>query len=146
VPAVEWYDHQLVGVVIGAATALVVGFLTLRHQRATRWDEPRRLVYSRFIAAVATFDEASRSEVLAVNADAVPPPTTVLNALRKGVTMRNSAAHVGTRHVDADDVERVVNAVSDLLWLFDYYAGEDWAVQHLRVSVQAELGLREPQG
>ncbi len=81
-----------------------------------------------------------------VNAGAglVPPPRAILEALRKGVPMRNSAAHIGTRHVDADDVERVVDAVNDLLWLFDYYAGEDWAVQYLSDSVQIGLGLREP--
>ena len=81
-----------------------------------------------------------------VNADGalVPPAPSILNHLRNGVTMRNTAAHIGVRHLDADDVEHVVAAVSDLLWLFDYYAGEDWALQHLSDSVQAELGLRTP--
>lgn len=67
--AVEWYDHQIIGVVSGAmiaaTAALVIGMVTLRHQRETRWDEPRRLVYSRFLAAVTTFDEAGHSEALA---------------------------------------------------------------------------------
>ena len=81
-----------------------------------------------------------------VNADAAlaPPAKSILDALRKGVTMRNSATHIGTRHVDIDEVEHVVDAVSDLLWLFDYYGGEEWAQQYLSESVQAELGLREP--
>lgn len=63
--SVEWYDHQIVGVILGAVITLLIGTFTLRYQRATRWDEPRRLVYSRFLAAATTFDEAGHSEALA---------------------------------------------------------------------------------
>lgn len=65
VVSVEWYDHQIVGVILGAAITLLIGTFSLRYQRATRWDEPRRLVYSRFVAAATTFDEAGHSETLA---------------------------------------------------------------------------------
>jgi hypothetical protein len=73
-----------------------------------------------------------------VNSDAafVPPARSILDELRKGVTMRNSAAHIGARHVDIDDVEHVVDAVTDLLWLFEYYVGNDWALQYLSDSLQ----------
>lgn len=63
--SVEWYDHQIVGVILGAAITLLIGTFSLRYQRATRWDEPRRLVYSRFLAAATTFDRAGHSEALA---------------------------------------------------------------------------------
>jgi hypothetical protein len=74
----------------------------------------------------------------------VPPPISILDALRKGVTMRNSAAHVGARALDHDDVEEVMEAVQDLLWLFDYYAGHRWALEHLSHEKKVEMGLREP--
>jgi hypothetical protein len=74
----------------------------------------------------------------------VPPPDSVLKALRKGVTIRNSAAHVGARRLDPDDVDEVLNAVHDLLCLFDYYAGQGWALEHLSYDVAVEAGVREP--
>lgn len=55
----------LAAAVIGAVPALLVGMANVRHHRATRWDEPRRLVYSRFVAAVTDFNGAAHSETLA---------------------------------------------------------------------------------
>lgn len=74
----------------------------------------------------------------------VPPPRSILDTLRKGVRMRNSAAHVGARDLNSDDVEAVIGAVQDLLWLFDYYAGHRWALEHLSYERGVELNLREP--
>lgn len=74
----------------------------------------------------------------------VPPPSSILDSLRKGVKMRNSAAHVGARALDHDDVQAVIEAVQDLLWLFDYYAGHRWALDHLSYERSVELNLREP--
>ena len=43
-----------------------------------------------------------------------------------------------------DDVETVIEAVQDLLWLFDYYSGHDWALNHLSYERGVELNVWEP--
>jgi hypothetical protein len=79
-----------------------------------------------------------------VDPSLVPPPERLLEALRKGVTIRNAVAHVGTRSVDPDTIHDVLDAVQDLLWLFDYYAGHHWALAHLSYETSVAAGLREP--
>lgn len=65
----EWYQHQMVGVLLGAvitaATAFLVTIFNVRHLRAVRWDEPRRLVYSRFLAVVVDLNTSGHAEALA---------------------------------------------------------------------------------
>lgn len=61
------------------------------------------------------------------------PPQALLDALRKGIRLRNKTVHVGHQHaIDADSLDDVLYGVSDLLWLLDYYSGFDWALSHMR--------------
>ena len=59
-------------------------------------------------------------------------------ALSIGVLLRNRLVHTDSATPDDKRVEDVLLAVSDLLWIFDYYLGNDWALSHVRPEILAE--------
>jgi hypothetical protein len=64
----------------------------------------------------------------------------VLDAIRKGVTLRNDLAHRGERPPDFDTLESILLAIKDCLWLFDYYGGYAWAAEFIsRESLEAMM-------
>jgi hypothetical protein len=69
-----------------------------------------------------------------INGEVRPPPEDVLVTLRKGTTMRNMAAHHDPSGLDYDAVAKVLEAVEYVLWMCDYYAGNTWAVEHLKTD------------
>jgi hypothetical protein len=84
--------------------------------------------YLPLLPARCTFDER------------VPaPPKALLDILNKGVTIRNQLSHVGTPSPRIEDVEAILQAAHDVLWLIDYYSGTPWAAEHLRPETRAEL-------
>jgi hypothetical protein len=70
-----------------------------------------------------------------------PPPDAILDALKKGVQLRNRVAHVGAASLSYDTVEEVLKAVHDVLWLLDYYRGFKWALDNLTGETMTALGL-----
>lgn len=68
-----------------------------------------------------------------------PPPNGVLAVLKKGVTIRNQLSHAGTVNPTIEDVEEILQAVHDLLWLIDFYSGSEWALSFLRPETRNEL-------
>lgn len=68
-----------------------------------------------------------------------PPPAEVLETLRKGVTIRNQLSHAGTLNPSIEEVEEILRAVHDLLWLIDFYSGSEWALGFLRPETRAGL-------
>jgi hypothetical protein len=68
-----------------------------------------------------------------------PPPAAVLESLKKGVTIRNQLSHAGASSPSIEDVEEILRAVQDVLWLVDYYSGSQWALGFLRAKTNAEL-------
>ena len=67
------------------------------------------------------------------------PPQELLDTLRKGVTMRNRLSHAGGASPSTEDVENILEAVRDLLWLTDYYSGVPWAFGHISDVTRAQL-------
>jgi hypothetical protein len=67
------------------------------------------------------------------------PPNDVLDTLRKGVTIRNQLSHAGNVNPSIDDVEEILRAVQDLLWIIDFYSGSEWALGFLRPETRAQL-------
>ena len=57
-----------------------------------------------------------------------PPPAQVIDLLSKGVTIRNQLSHAGASNPSTDDVEEILLAVRDVLWLIDFYVGSEWAL------------------
>ena len=71
---------------------------------------------------------------------AIVPPDNLIETINKGVTARNAASHAGLPLPDQEFVERVLNAVSDMLWILDYYTGRRWALDHLSAETRTALG------
>ncbi len=72
------------------------------------------------------------------NQPIVPPPRLV-ETVKKATHSRNKTIHAGNRDLDPDFVLRVIDTVADLLWIFDVYAGNAWALNHVSAETRAEL-------
>ncbi len=66
-------------------------------------------------------------------------PQEVLDVIRKCVTIRNNLAHKGTANLNYDNVENILLAVYDLLWLMDYYSGFEWACDYIRPETRSKM-------
>jgi hypothetical protein len=76
-------------------------------------------------------------------------PARIPRSIRKvivdrAVPLRNKIAHSGTGTVTGLELEPILWAIEDLLWLLDYYRGYSWALEHVRPETIAELGLKAP--
>ncbi len=69
----------------------------------------------------------------------LPPPKDLMNLIKKGIEKRNKIVHTGRGNIDDEFLETLFLAIQDLLWLFDYYAGFDWAFDHIRPETKAAL-------
>jgi len=67
-------------------------------------------------------------------------PVGTLAMIKKGVTLRNQTAHRGHARLEADTVADVLATVRDLLWLCDYLAGYEWALQYVSSPLRNALG------
>jgi hypothetical protein len=59
------------------------------------------------------------------------PSGVVAKALVDGVAIRNKVVHSGGESVKGETVERVLKGVADLLWLLDFFQGQEWALGHV---------------
>jgi hypothetical protein len=71
-----------------------------------------------------------------------PPPKSTMGAIRSGVKSRNDIVHGRGETPTSDQVRSLLLAVKDLLYLCDYYAGNQWALDLIRAGVRRELGLK----
>jgi hypothetical protein len=76
---------------------------------------------------------------LRINGNVLCPPTWLIDVIKKGVGLRNKIVHGHDIPLKSDSLRDVLEAVHDLLYLFDLYAGYEWAVRHLSVRMQSSL-------
>lgn len=76
-----------------------------------------------------------------INGKVVSPPKLILKEIKDGVSIRNTIVHSGKGKKDYDKAERILAAVKDLLWLFDYYSGHTWALENMREETLNALRL-----
>lgn len=69
----------------------------------------------------------------------LPPPESIMNLLKKAVTIRNRIAHIGGKPPDDETLDQILEAISDTLWLLDYYCGHLWAYNHIAERTRQEL-------
>ncbi len=76
------------------------------------------------------------------------PPKHVRAAYQKAVELRNELVHTGGRAggrwhqtLDSFDLDRLLDAAADLLWLFDVYRGHSWGLEHLSNETRKALDL-----
>lgn len=67
------------------------------------------------------------------------PPRSIRTELHNGVKARNGTAHAGSESPKTEDLEKLLLAVRDLLYLLDLYCGFDWAIEHIRDEVKEEM-------
>jgi len=71
---------------------------------------------------------------LKIKSKVLPPPQELRKIVDKGVQLRNKLAHGGELEIKADDLENLLNAIRDILYLLDYYAGQKWAFSNISVE------------
>jgi len=69
----------------------------------------------------------------------LPPPKSIMDLLKKAVAIRNQVAHIGGKPSDDETLDQILEAISDTLWLLDYYCGHLWAYSHIAESTRQEL-------
>jgi hypothetical protein len=67
------------------------------------------------------------------------PPKNIYKAIDEGVQFRNKVVHVGRQAPRYEDIEKILLAVKDFLWLIDYYCGHSWSLQHIRKKTLKEM-------
>jgi hypothetical protein len=66
------------------------------------------------------------------------PPKALITQIEKGVNARNKLLHVGKAPPNHDDLDEILRAVNDVLWICDLYAGEAWAGRHVSGNTIAD--------
>ena len=69
------------------------------------------------------------------------PPNRILKAIEEGVELRNKVVHVGGGHLTYDQIDEILLAIQDLLWILDYYMGFSWAANFISPETRKDLGL-----
>ena len=70
-----------------------------------------------------------------------PPPSHHIDYVTKYVRLRNEIAHVGAdASLDVDDLLEFLDVARDLLHLFDFYVGHEWAMEYVRDETRDALG------
>lgn len=69
----------------------------------------------------------------------LPPPPPIIKQLKKAITSRNGLTHAGAESLKGDSLKEALNAIEDVLWLLDYYAGGEWALHHMRKETRVAL-------
>lgn len=71
-----------------------------------------------------------------------PPKKEILDVLRnKGVNLRNKVTHTGAPAPETGTLKEILLAVKDVLWMLDYYRGDEWALQNVRPEIRKLMGV-----
>jgi len=65
----------------------------------------------------------------------IRPPNALLNQLDNAVQRRNKLVHAGELPPRWDELEEMLRAVNDFLWICDLYQGHVWAAKHISISL-----------
>jgi hypothetical protein len=61
----------------------------------------------------------------------ITPPSQLIRQIEKAVQYRNDVVHKGAAAPSREELAKMLRAISDILWFFDVYLGEHWAVRHV---------------
>lgn len=133
------HNNQRSALIIGIASAEigVKSFISIAAP-ATRWflesqqAPPMLSLLKDYLPTI--LDEKHRSML---------PPSSMLDTLRKGVTIRNDLTHRAAESPGHEIVGRVLLAVRDLLWLLDSYRGFEWALEHISDETRDEMSKKQ---
>lgn len=77
------------------------------------------------------------------------PSATILAALKRGIRKRDAVVHEGAPAPDPDELRDILWNISQLLWVWDFYSGHTWALEHLAgdsISLPEKPSPRENHG
>ena len=66
----------------------------------------------------------------------IRPPNVLLNQLDEAIKHRNKLVHAGQPPPNRNELEKMLRAVSDFLWICDVYAGHGWAHEYISVATR----------
>jgi hypothetical protein len=58
----------------------------------------------------------------------------LLDSLTKGIRKRNAVVHNGADAPDQDELREILWNIGQLLWIWDFYSGHIWALEHLTAT------------
>jgi hypothetical protein len=64
----------------------------------------------------------------------IKPSPTLLSILRSGIHKRDAVVHNGAAAPDRDELRDILWGISQLLWIWDFYSGHAWALEHILES------------
>ena len=71
---------------------------------------------------------------------AIAPPSKLIAKLDRAVEYRNKMVHAGKAPPPGGELEDMLKAVEDLLWICDAYAGYTWVAGYLSADTIADWG------
>ncbi len=70
------------------------------------------------------------------NAPPPPLPKSLIEIIKKAVNLRNQIVHGKAVRLETKSLREILNAVHDLLYIFDLYSGQLWANRHISFETQ----------
>jgi hypothetical protein len=64
----------------------------------------------------------------------IKPSQAILDSLKDGIRKRDAVVHEGAPAPSQDELRNILWNISQLLWIWDFYAGHGWALEHLAAS------------
>jgi hypothetical protein len=68
-------------------------------------------------------------------------PKSIRSAVDTGMKARNDLGHAGKLILSRDDIATILRQFNDLLWLLDFYSGQEWALEHVSVETRRSLSI-----
>ena len=62
------------------------------------------------------------------------PPPELITLIKKGIEYRNDLVHAGASLPDRKELESILHAVNDVLWVCELYAGAGWAGKYISAN------------
>lgn len=75
--------------------------------------------------------------------DAKSREVEILEILKKGISIRNRLVHGASYSLSSQTLGDLIGAVEELIWLIDYYSGNEWATRHMNEKLAEHLLTRE---
>jgi hypothetical protein len=75
-----------------------------------------------------------------MNGVQILPSATMIDDLKKWVTIRNEITHLGKKPLAGDKLEEMLLTIKDILHIMDFNCGHKWAIRHIRESTLHSIG------
>ena len=74
-----------------------------------------------------------------INGHVLRPPKTIITTVKRAVELRNKIVHGRSARITPNELQSMLLAIRDLLYLLDYYSGVSWALEHISPEVLQQL-------